>query len=135
MTHLILGAIAIGGNKAVPLSIGEHHLRLHWVGLGMLLATILAWLISRWRRARLKRRLNSPRQLLRDLFRLHALGWSDRQLFLTTARRQKVKDAARLFLEPELWLQAIEAERSQSTRRRLAGLQAKLFAASDGNAA
>lgn len=127
MTILLFGAAAIGGNKAAPVSFGDHHLPLHWVGLGMLIATIVTWLVFRWRGARLKRRLNSPRQLLRELFWLHKMSWSDRRLLLGAARRQKVKDAARFFLEPDLWQQAIDAERSQLTRRRLAGLQAKVL--------
>ncbi len=126
----LVAAIPIGGNKTAPVSFSDHHLSLHWVGLGMLIATIITWLIFRWRGSRLKRRLNSPRQLLRELFRLHKMGWSDQRLLFAAARRQKVKDTARFFLEPELWRQAINVERSPSTRRRLATLQAKVLGTS-----
>jgi hypothetical protein len=129
MNQLLLGAIAIGGNKASAESLSDFKLPLHWVGWGMLIATIVTWLIFRWRGARLKR-LHSPRQLLRELFRLHEIGWSEQRLLLAAARRQKVKDAARLFLEPDLWQQAIDAERSQLTRKRLASLQAKVLGTS-----
>jgi hypothetical protein len=130
MNYFLVGAVASGGHKAVQVSFGDHRLPLHWVGLGMLIATIVTWLIFRWRGARLKRRLNSPRQLLRELFRLHEIGWSEQRLLLAAARRQKVKDAARLFLEPALWQHAIEAERSQLTRKRLASLQVKVLGTS-----
>lgn len=126
--NLLLGAIAIGGSKASAVNIWQMHLRLHWVAIGMLIATVVTWLIFRWRNARLKRRLNSPRQLLRELFRLHHVGWAERRLLHYAARRQKVQNVARLFLEPELWRQIIEAERSLVTRRRLAALQEKLLA-------
>ena len=125
--NLLLSAIAIGGNKTAAFSIWHMHLRLHWVAIGMLTATVVTWLIFRWRNARLKRRLNSPRQLLRDLFRLHHIGWAERNLLLYAARKQKVQNPARFFLEPNLWQQTIEMERSSSTRRRLIALQDKLL--------
>ncbi|WP_254509860.1 hypothetical protein [Anatilimnocola floriformis] len=121
--ELLAGAVS---QKTSSVSLYYMHLPLHWVGLGMLVAIVGAWLVFRWRSARLKR-LNSPRQLLRSLFRLHEMGWSERQLLLTSARRQKVKDPARYFLESELWRQAIEAERSASNRQRLAQLQLKVL--------
>jgi hypothetical protein len=122
--ELLAGAI---GHKATAVPLYYMHLPLHWVGLGMLIATVGTWLIYRWRGARLKRRLNSPRQLLRELFRLHDVSWSDRRLLLTAARRQKLKDVARFFLEPELWKQAIETERSSASKRRLQQLQKKVL--------
>lgn len=125
--NLLLSALAIGGHKAPAVSIWNMHLRLHWVAIGMLIATVVTWLIFRWRNARLKRRLNSPRQLLRDLFRLHHIGWAERRLLLYAARKQKVQNAARLFLEPDLWQQILAAERSALTRRRLSALQEKLL--------
>lgn len=125
--NMLLSAVAIGGNKTAAFSIGSMHLRLHWVAIGMLTATVVTWLIFRWRNARLKRRLNSPRQLLRELFRLHHVGWSEQRLLLYAARKQKVQNAARLFLEPELWQQIVAAERSALTRRRLSALQEKLL--------
>lgn len=134
MNQFLIGAVASGGHKATQIAFGDHHLPLHWVGLGMLIATVVTWLIFRWRGARLKRRLNSPRQLLRELFRLHEIGWSEQRLLLAAARRQKVKEAARLFLEPALWQQAIEAERSQLTRKRLTCLQAKVLSSGLGPA-
>ena len=127
MELLLAGAIH---QKANTVSLYYMHLPLHWVGLGMLIATVGTWLIFRWRGARLKRRLNSPRQLLRELFRLHALGWTDRRLLLSAARRQKVKDPARFFLEPELWRQAIDGERSTQTQRRLKQLQQSVLGTS-----
>lgn len=108
-------------------SIAKMHLPLTWVVLGMLITTVLTWLIFRWRRSRSTRRLNSPRMLLRDLFRLHGLGWSDQRLLLQAAKRQKVMNPARLFLETDLWQQAIAAERSVARQRRLKTLQAKLL--------
>lgn len=119
-------AVSIGAKA--PAAFYYFQLPLHWVGIGTLFATVLTWLIFRWRGARLKRRLNSPRLLLRDLFRLHEIGWSDRQLLLKVARRQKVKDPARLFLEPELWRTVLEAQRSDHQRLRLRALQEKLLA-------
>jgi|GEM_PF-4121637 len=116
---------AVGSKKAA--SIWDLHLPLHWVMLGMLIATVVTWLVFRWRGASSKRRLNSPRQLVRELFHLHGLAWSDRRLLLAAARRQKVKDAARFFLEPELWRQGIEAERSEATQRRLKQLQERVL--------
>jgi hypothetical protein len=127
--NLLLGAIAIGGSKAPAVTIWQMHLRLHWVAIGMLVATVLTWLVFRWRNARLKRRLNSPRQLLRELFRLHHVGWTERRLLHYAARKQKVQNVARLFLEPALWRQIIDGERSQVTRRRLVALQEKLLKA------
>jgi hypothetical protein len=64
MNQFLIGAVASGGHKAAQISFGDHHLPLHWVGLGMLIATIVTWLIFRWRGARLKRRLNSARNRL-----------------------------------------------------------------------
>ena len=49
--NLLLSAIAIGGNKAAAFSIWQMHLRLHWVAIGMLTATVVTWLIFRWRSA------------------------------------------------------------------------------------
>jgi hypothetical protein len=120
--ELLAGAVAKKG-----MSLYYMHLPLHWVGLGMFLAIVGTWLVFRWRGARLKRRLNSPRQLLRELFRLHDVGWADRRLLLAAARRQKLKDAARFFLEPELWKQAIDTERAAPSKRRLELLQKKVL--------
>lgn len=114
-------------------SIAQMHLPLTWVALGMLITIVLTWLIFRWRRSRSTRRLHSPRLLLRDLFRLHGLGWSDQRLLLQAAKRQKVTNPARLFLETDLWQQAIDAERSVARRRRLKTLQAKLLGDSSSN--
>jgi hypothetical protein len=108
-------------------SIADMHLPLTWVGLGMFLTILITWVIYRWRRARFRRRLNSPRLLLRDLFRLHGLGWSDQRLLLQSARRQKITNPARLFLETELWKQAIEAESNPARQRRLKTLLTKLL--------
>ncbi len=125
---LLAGTIASAAEQtknaapAVP-----HHITIGWMSLGILVATVATWLIFRWRSASLKRRLHSPRRLLRDLFRLHQLGWSERWLFMTLARNQKLSEPARLFLEPDLWRPAIEAELSPGRKQRLVALQAKLL--------
>jgi hypothetical protein len=123
----------IGGTVGTPAqdtsagSISEMQLPLIWVAIGMVATLVLTWVIFRWRKARSRRRLNSPRLLLRDLFRLHQLSWSDRRLLLQAAKRQKVATAARLFLEPELWQKAIESEKLPARQRQLKTLHKRLL--------
>lgn len=125
---LIAGTVGITPQTSDPAgNISEMQLPLAWVAVGTLVTLVLTWMIYRWRRARSKRLLNSPRLLLRDLFRLHGLGWSEQRLLLQAAKRQKITNPARLFLEPALWQQAVDAERSPVRQRRLKTLQAKLL--------
>jgi hypothetical protein len=125
------GIALLGGTDSVPpetaQTIAEMRLPLTWVALGTSITILITWMIYRWRRDRVKRRLNSPRLLLRDLFHLHSLGWSEQRLLLQSARRQKIGNPARLFLEGDLWRQAIEAESNPARQRRLKALQAKLL--------
>lgn len=123
---LLGGTVGIATKNSAG-SIAEMHLPLSWVALAMFVTLFVTWLVYRWRRVRSKRRLNSPRLLLRDLFRLHSLGWSEQRLLLQAARRQKIASPARLFLEAELWQQAIEAEKAPARQRRLKLLQAKVL--------
>lgn len=127
MMWLLAGTVGMTTKGNPPGSIAEMHLPLTWVGLGMLIATVITWLVFRWRKARSNRRLNSPRLLLRELFRIHQLTWADRSLLLRTAKSQKVGNPARLFLESDLWQQAMAVEKSPRRKRRLKSLQAKLF--------
>lgn len=106
-----------------------HHITLSWMALGILVSSILTWLIFRWRSVRLKRLENSPRKLWRDLCLLHKLSWSERQLAARVARRLKLQVPARLFLEADLWRQASETEPAHRRRelQRLVVLRNKLF--------
>ncbi|QDU25447.1 hypothetical protein ETAA8_05150 [Anatilimnocola aggregata] len=105
----------------------HHPWVLAWIVLTMLTSTIVTWLVFRWRGARLKRRQNSPKQLLRALCRLHHLSWFDRQLISSCARKLKISDPARFFLEADLWRELLAAESSPVQRLRLTKLQEKLL--------
>ncbi|WP_425616971.1 hypothetical protein NA78x_000636 [Anatilimnocola sp. NA78] len=105
----------------------HHPVVLAWIVATMLVSTIVTWLVFRWRNARLKRRHNSPRQLLRGLCKLHHLSWFDRQLIAASARKHKISDPARFFLEASLWQDLLSAERSAPKRAQLEKLQSKLL--------
>ena len=124
---LLAGTGTSAGQETAWAAFLKQHLPLHWIGLGMLIATVVTWLAFRWRNSRLSRRLHSPRQLLRELCRLHEIHWGDRRLLMLMARKHKIGDAARLFVEAALWKQVIEGERLPGNRRRLVVLQKKLL--------
>jgi hypothetical protein len=105
----------------------HHPAMLGWIALAMLISTVATWLVFRWRSVRLVRRQNSPPQLFRELAALHQLNWSERSLLTSAARKQKLADPARLFLEPELWRASRDGERSSTRRYRLTLLERKLL--------
>jgi hypothetical protein len=128
MIHVLAGALAAPTETAstAPLP-PPHHITLSWMALGILAACIITWLVFRWRNAGLNGRHNSPRKLWRDLARLHQLSWTDRRLLSQAARKIKLREPARLFLEPELWRQALEAENHGRRLKRLSTLQKRLL--------
>lgn len=106
----------------------HHPAMLGWIVLTMLISSVGTWLAFRWRNARVIRRKNSPGQLVSELSRLHQLNWLERQLLVSSARKQKLAEPARLFLEPGLWRELRDQERSVAKRQRLILLERKLFA-------
>jgi hypothetical protein len=104
-----------------------HYITLSWMALGICAASVLTWLIFRWRNAGLKRRLNSPRRLWRDLARLQRLNWSEQRLLSHLARKLKVANPARLFLEEDLWKQACTEEKITLRRKQIVALHAKVI--------
>ena len=89
----------------------------------------LVWLLSRFLGAQDRRQTyNSPRRLFFSLCRMQGLRWSDRWLLWRLARARRLKDPARLFLEPQ-WFEATGLGRSLRLRAtRLKQLRQGLFA-------
>jgi hypothetical protein len=71
-------------------------------GLGVLAVIVVAlWGVSYFLSRRERRRsYDSALMLFLALCKAHRLGWSDRWLLWRVARRQRLRDPARLFLEP-----------------------------------
>ncbi len=97
-------------------------------GLGLLLALLIAgWLLARllpWRW--MPWSANSPLALFWSLCRVHRLSWADRWLLWQIAKRQRLRQPASLFLEPEriepaatAWLSPLQASRLESLAWRL----------------
>lgn len=88
---------------------------------------VALWLLAR-AAGRGQRRLarNSPRHLFVSLCRAHGLKRADRKLLRRLARQCQLQDPARLFVEPDWFVQAASslawqqgAERLEAVRRRL----------------
>jgi hypothetical protein len=103
-----------------------HYVTLSWMAFGIVVACIMTWAIFHWRSARLNGRQNSPRRLFRELAKLHYLSWSERRQLSQLARKLKLREPARLFVEPELWAQ-LPADSTGQRPLQLAALQAKLM--------
>jgi len=98
------------------------------IALSVLLAL---WLLSYATSLRERRRAYaSPLRLFLSLCRAHRLRWSERWLLWRVARAQRLRDPARLFLEPE----RLEARNLDASSRmhgeQLGRLRARLFAES-----
>ena len=103
-------------------------------GLLVLTAIVLGlWLLSQLL-ARQERRksYNSAWMMFFSLCKAHGLSWSDRWLLWRLARHQRLRDPARLFLEPE---RLADDNLSPALRLRLAqweALRGRLFADLEG---
>lgn len=101
--------------------------------LGLLLffagLVIVFWLVARTSdRYERPRATNSPWRLFFSLAKVHRLRWSEIWILWTVARRQRLADPARLFLEPERLSQAQQGAASSSRSQTLHSLSKRLFA-------
>ena len=99
------------------------------LGLLILAALVLGiWALARLLAIRERRRsFDSPRRLFLSLCRAHQLSWRDRWLLWRVAKVQKLKDPARLFLEPERFEAARLGPALTAKTPRLAALREQLF--------
>jgi hypothetical protein len=104
-----------------------------WSGLAVIVAIVLTfWLLSRLlARQENPPPCNSTSKLFFSLCRAHGLSWSQRWLLWRVARQQKLRDAARLFLEPERLAERHLGRRLKHRRQDLAALRRCLFAGLD----
>jgi hypothetical protein len=97
------------------------------------LCVILVFIVLLWFLARLADRrrergpTNSPLILLVTLCRAHGLSWRDCFLVWRLARRHRLKDPARLFLEPERF-DTGTGRASRGRSGRLQAIKARVFA-------
>jgi hypothetical protein len=103
-----------------------HYVTLSWMALGIVVACLVTWMIFHWRSFGVQRRHNSPRRLFRDLARLHLLTWSERRQLAQLARKLKLREPARLFIEPDLWAQ-LPVDSAGKRAPQIAALQSKLM--------
>lgn len=98
-------------------------------GLLVLVAILLVfWLAARFMdRPRRSRPVNRPRRLFLELCRAHRLRWSERWLLWRIARRNRLREPARLFVSPELLKARSGAPEPEA--RLLESLAARLFGA------
>jgi hypothetical protein len=99
------------------------------VGLAAATAVLMVWWVAaRWLPEGHRRPAGGPRRLFFTLCRAHGLTWREYWLVWRVARRQKLDQPAKLFLEPERWrperLEGFEPNHLASLRR----LQDRLFA-------
>ena len=88
-------------------------------GLAVLAAIVMAmWILSRFLNRKERRRSSdSALMMFHVLCKAHGLSWSERWLLWRVARRQRLRDPARMFLEPSDLLQTASARRSASKNR------------------
>jgi hypothetical protein len=73
-----------------------------WIAGAVLFGVVLLiWVLSKFVRKERGQVFNSPRRLFHSLCKAHGLNWSSRMLLRRLARRQKLTQPARLFLEPD----------------------------------
>jgi hypothetical protein len=77
-----------------------------------------------------KRETGKPRALFLSLCKAHGLTWRECWLLWRLGRVQRLKDPARLFLEPERWDATNSSPALRSRRREYKRLQEQLFAES-----
>ncbi len=75
-----------------------------------------------------RRRYNRPRALFRDLCRVHDLNYGRRRLLRQIARWQRLRQPARLFLEPERFEPGNLSPRLRLRTEQVTALRDKLFA-------
>jgi hypothetical protein len=89
----------------------------------------LVWLLSRFLTVQEHRKAyNSPLRLFLALCKAHELRWSDRWLLWRLARERRLKDPARIFLEPQLFEEAGLRRSLRAQAPRLRQLRNALFA-------
>jgi hypothetical protein len=87
------------------------------------------WLLSRWLGSRDRHRAyDNPRRLFLGLCRAHRLRWSDRWLLWQVAKWQRLRDPARVFLEPERLEKQNLSPALRAQAARLQSLRDRLFA-------
>ncbi len=91
---------------------------------------VLAWLLARVRTVRERRRAyHGPLRLFLSLCKAHNLLWSERWLLWGLARAQRLKQPARLFLEPQ-WFDTAGLGRAWRVRAAsLSAIRDRLFSA------
>jgi hypothetical protein len=101
---------------------------LTWVLLVAGVFVLIAFIASIVARRDKRRLYNSPRALFRELCRAHQLDGPSCRLLRRLARRQRLAQPARLFLEPRWFDPADAGPELESQRAELAELCKRLFA-------
>ncbi len=109
--------VRLGANDAVYLLLG--------VG-GLILVLWLLSLLMTWQERGYRK--PSPVRLFLSLCRAHHLGWTEAWLLWRLARSQRLRDPARVFLEPERFAGAHLSRPLRRHAGRLDMVQKKLFA-------
>jgi hypothetical protein len=87
------------------------------------------WLLSRWMDSRQERRpLNSRLGLFVSLCRAHGLQWREWWLLWRVARRHRLREPARVFLEPQRLEPGSLGRGFEAYRAQLEALSRRLFA-------
>lgn len=99
-------------------------------GLAVLAAIILAmWILSRLLSRKERRRsFDSSLMMFHALCKAHGLSWSEQWLLWRVARRQRLHDPARLFLEPERLAPHRLSPTLRAKKPQLEELRERLFA-------
>ncbi len=135
MNDLLHNAILLAQRSRLEgLERGFKGRRIGWddIVTGLLVVAVIAlliWVLSYFLNSQERRRAHaSPIGLFLSLCSAHRLRWSERWLLWRVARRQRLRDPARLFLEPE---RLDRANLAPSLRLRAAEIEAlrdRLFA-------
>ncbi|MGO8750383.1 MAG: hypothetical protein ACLQNE_30935 [Thermoguttaceae bacterium] len=96
--------------------------------VGLVILVLVAWFLTRSAEKEKHRGRCSPRRLFLSLCRTHRLGWSDRWFLWRLAAQHRLKDPARVFIEPERFDPAGTNLPLQRHATRLARLRRQLFA-------
>ncbi|NLX55812.1 MAG: hypothetical protein GXY58_11915 [Planctomycetaceae bacterium] len=97
------------------------------IAAALLIAAVVAWIVTRIRRHRERVNYNSPRGLFNDLCALHDLDWPTRKLLRQLARLQHHDHPARIFLDPAAFEPANIPPPLQPFQAELRRLKTRLF--------
>lgn len=95
--------------------------------LGVVVLVLVLWFLSRFANRQQVGGFNGPRRLFWALCKEHKLDWSSRFLLVRLAFAQRLKQPARLFLEPERFNAKNMSASLKGQRAKFVAIQRKIF--------